>query len=93
MTPKPVAIGLLLCDRTIIDKDTGSPSAIGIFTGLAVDRFPSEPQRFSVLAMLTDARAMVKASWLSSDWTSTGYGKKKCIPPSIRFVFRIDLRW
>jgi hypothetical protein len=56
MTPKPVVIGLLLCDRVIVDKDTNSPSAIGIFTGLAVERFPSEPQRFSVLAVLTDAQ-------------------------------------
>jgi hypothetical protein len=56
MTPKPVAIGLLLCDRVIVDKDTNSPSAIGIFTGLAVDSFPSESQRFSVLAVLTDAQ-------------------------------------
>lgn len=56
MTPKPVAIGLLLCDRVIVDKDTNSPSAIGIFTGLAVEGFPSEPQRFSVLTVLTDAQ-------------------------------------
>src|SRR3954465_14500366 len=56
MTPKPVVIGLLLCDRVIVDKDTSSPSAIGIFTGLAVESFPSEPQRFSVLAVLTDAQ-------------------------------------
>jgi hypothetical protein len=56
MTPKPVVIGLLLCDRVIVDKDTNSPSAIGIFTGLAVERFPFESQRFSVLAVLTDAQ-------------------------------------
>jgi len=56
MTPKPIAIGLLLCDRVIVDKDTNSPSAIGIFTGLAVEHFPSDSQRFSVLAVLTDAQ-------------------------------------
>jgi hypothetical protein len=56
MTPKPIAIGLLLCDRVIVDKDTSSPSAIGIFTGLAVEHFPSDPQRFSVLSVLTDAQ-------------------------------------
>jgi hypothetical protein len=56
MTPKPVVIGLMLCDRVIVDKDTNSPSAIGIFTGLAVDGFPSDPQRFSMLAVLTDAQ-------------------------------------
>jgi hypothetical protein len=56
VTPKPIAIGLLLCDRVIVDKDTNSPSAIGIFTGLAVEYFPSDPQRFSVLAVLTDTQ-------------------------------------
>ncbi len=53
MTAKPIAIGLLLCDRVIVDKDTYSPSAIGIFTGLAVESFPSDSQRFSVLSVLT----------------------------------------
>ena len=56
MTPKPVVIGLLLCDRVIVDKDTNSPSAIGIFTGLAVESFPSESPHFSVLTVLTDAK-------------------------------------
>jgi hypothetical protein len=42
LTPKRIAIGLLLCDRVIVDKDTNSPSAIGIFTGLAVEHFPKE---------------------------------------------------
>jgi hypothetical protein len=56
MTPKPIAIGLLLCDHVIIDKDTNSPSAIGIFTGLAVEDFPSDSQRFSVLSILSDAQ-------------------------------------
>jgi hypothetical protein len=58
MTPKPISIGLLLCDRVIIDKDTNCPSAVGIFTGLAVEQFPSDPQRFSVLALLTDAQGV-----------------------------------
>ncbi len=54
MTPKPIAIGLLLCDRVIVDKDTNSPSAIGILP--AVEQFPSDSQRFSVLSVLTDAQ-------------------------------------
>jgi hypothetical protein len=56
MTPKPIALGLLLCGRVIVDKDTSSPSAIGIFNGLAVVDFPSDSQRFCVLCMLTDAQ-------------------------------------
>jgi hypothetical protein len=58
MTPKPIAIGLLLCDRVIVDKDTNSPSAIGIFTGLAFEHFPSDSQRLSVLSVLTNAQGV-----------------------------------
>src|SRR5947209_2537058 len=56
MTPKPIAIGLLLCDRVIVDKNINSPSAIGIFKGFAVAHSPSDAQRFSVLSVLTDAQ-------------------------------------
>jgi hypothetical protein len=51
----PVAIGLMLCDQVIVDKDTSKPSPLGIFTGLAVDDF-DEPQRFSAFAALTNGR-------------------------------------
>lgn len=36
-----------------MDERTKKPSLIGIFTGLGVDGFPSDPQRFSVCATLT----------------------------------------
>jgi hypothetical protein len=72
MTPTPVAIGLLLCDRIIVDKDTNSPSAIGIFTGLAVEYFPSDPQRISVFAVLTNTqgngRAKLAVHGLDDHW-------------------------
>src|SRR3954452_13477017 len=84
MTPKPIAIGLLLCDRVIVDKDTNSPSAIGIFTGLAVERFPSDPQRFSVLAMLTDAQGDGHGK-LAAYALDVGSGKMKSTPRSTRF--------
>ena len=60
MTPKPVAVSLMLCGQVIVDKDTSNPSAIGIFTGIAVDRFPSDPQRFTAFAVLTDAQGSGK---------------------------------
>lgn len=53
MVPRPVAIGLTLCDQVIVDERTKKPSLIGSFTGIAVDNFPSDPQRFSVCASLT----------------------------------------
>lgn len=55
MFPAPLAIGLWLCDQVIIDRTTNKPSLIGIFTGLRVESFPSDPQRFSVFAALTNA--------------------------------------
>ncbi len=53
MIPRPTAIGMALCDQVIIDDRTKKPSLIGIFTGIAVDDFPSDPQRFSAWAWLT----------------------------------------
>src|SRR5262245_37850614 len=53
MTPKPTAIALTVCDQVIVDERTKKPSLIGVFTGLGVDDFPSDPQRFSVCATLT----------------------------------------
>ncbi len=51
---RPAALGLLLCDQLIIEQRTQKPSAIGIFTGITTDRFPSSPQRLDVFAALTD---------------------------------------
>lgn len=55
MAPRPTALGLAICETIIVDSRTGNPSLIGIFTGRAVDKFPSEPIRFSVPAFLTGA--------------------------------------
>ncbi len=56
MTPDPTALALILCEQVIVDHHSHNPSPISIFTGLAVDRFPSAPQRFSVFAALTDSQ-------------------------------------
>jgi hypothetical protein len=51
---KPKALGLTLCDQVIFEEKTHKPSLIGMFTGIAADRFPSVPRRFDVFAALTD---------------------------------------
>lgn len=56
MTPLPTALGLILCEQVLVDQRTRNPSAINIFTGRAVEQFPSDPQRFSVFAALTDGQ-------------------------------------
>src|SRR5436190_23087523 len=56
MVPDPTALALLLCEQVIVDQYSRNPSPINIFTGLSVERFPSDPQRFSVFAALTDSQ-------------------------------------
>jgi hypothetical protein len=53
MTPRPKALALSLCDQIIVDERTKKVSLIGIFLGMGVEEFPSDPQRFSVAASLT----------------------------------------
>jgi hypothetical protein len=57
MTPPPIAVSLILCEQVIVDRDSGRPAPIGIFSRFYVDRFPSGPQRFSAFASLTNGRA------------------------------------
>jgi hypothetical protein len=54
MTQRPRALGLLLCDQVLFEQGTLKPCAIGIFTGIAVEQFPSGRVRFDVFAALTD---------------------------------------
>ena len=54
MVPRPVALGLTLCDYVIVEEKTKKVSLIGTFTGIRVSDFPSAPQPFSAYAMLTD---------------------------------------
>ncbi len=41
------------------DRDTQKPSLIGCFAGMAVNEFPSGPQRFDLFAALTDGMGAV----------------------------------
>jgi hypothetical protein len=50
----PTVIGLLLCEQVVIEKHTENISLINCFTKRTIGDFPSEPQRFAVVALLTD---------------------------------------
>jgi hypothetical protein len=51
---QPKAISLVLADKVIFEHGTQKPYLLGIFTGLAVEAFPTVPQRFDIFAALTD---------------------------------------
>ena len=54
MIQKPHAISLMLCDRVVFEQGSQKPFLLGIFTGMAVEGFPSGPQTLDVFAALTD---------------------------------------
>jgi hypothetical protein len=59
MTPKPMTVGLFLCDQVIVEVGTQKVSPIGIFTGLATDGFPFLAPPFTAFAAFTDGRGEV----------------------------------
>lgn len=56
--PDPTPLALILCEHVIVDQQSQNPSPINIFTGLAVDQFPSGPQKFSVFVALADSQGI-----------------------------------
>ena len=56
MTPAPTAQGLIICERVIVDRDTGNPSCIGIFSHLDSSEFPLQAPSFHTFSSLTNAQ-------------------------------------
>jgi hypothetical protein len=54
MIQRPNAVGLILCEKVIIEEGTRSMTLVSNFGRLIVDEFPSPPQHFTVYAILTD---------------------------------------
>src|SRR5262249_28897426 len=59
MPRRPSALSLMLCDKVVFEQGTQKPYLLGVFTGVAKTRFPTDPQRFDIFAALTDARGDV----------------------------------
>lgn len=49
MIPKPIALGLFLCEKVIFEEGTRNVTLVSLFTILHVDRFPSQSQKFALL--------------------------------------------
>jgi hypothetical protein len=59
MAQRPSAISLMLCDQVVFEQGTQKPYLLGVFTGIAVDGFPTAPQRFDLFVALTDGLGAV----------------------------------
>src|SRR5437660_805806 len=59
MPRRPSALSLMLCDKVVFEQGTQKPYLLGVFTGVAKAKFPTEPQRFDIFTALTDERGDV----------------------------------
>ncbi len=54
MVPRPIVLGLTLCDYVVVEEKTRKVSLIGTFAAIAASSFPAMAQPFSVFVVLTD---------------------------------------
>lgn len=54
MFPVPVAVGLTVCEKVIVEEGTRNVSLISTFIRLRAREFPARPQPFCVFATLLD---------------------------------------
>jgi hypothetical protein len=76
MSQRPSAISLMICDQVIFERVTHKPYLLGVFTGLAVDGFPTGPQKLDIFAALTDGHGKVTIRLTVLNWSRT----KRFIP-------------
>ncbi|GEM_PF-3421386 len=97
MPQQPKAISLMLCDQVVFEQGTQKPYLLGVFTGIAVDGFPTGSQRFDLFAAFTDGLGSVRMS-LSVVHLETGeevYGQRMTVkfPDPLQIVnVRIRIR-
>jgi hypothetical protein len=53
MNPLPIALGLTLCEKLIVEERTRNTTLVSTFTKLLADQFPSRPEKFVFAAVLT----------------------------------------
>ena len=66
MVPCPVALGLMVCEKIIVEEGTRNVTLVGCFARLRVDQFPTGPQRFAVYAVLRDGHGRATISLVAT---------------------------
>jgi hypothetical protein len=54
MIPKPIALGMTICEKVIVEERTKNVTLVSCFTRLIVESFPSPPQRFTLFGVFKD---------------------------------------
>jgi hypothetical protein len=66
MVRRPNAVGLLLCEKIIIEENTRNVTLVNIVKRVSCKTFPSPPQQLGVFAVLTDGSGSVPLSLVVS---------------------------
>jgi hypothetical protein len=92
----PTVIGLVVCEQLVVEKHTDNVSLINCFTIKKVAAFPSDPQRFAVVAFMTDGRGEVPMELIVKGLTDLEvihrHAMKVSFPSrlhEVRFLFRV----
>src|SRR4051812_33155997 len=67
MIPSPIALGLTICERVIVEQGTRSLSLIGTFDELSGTSFPLVPPPFYAYAVLTGGQGDAELELIISD--------------------------
>jgi hypothetical protein len=85
MVQRPNVVGLLVCEKTIVEENTRNITTVNHFTRLRVDSFPSPPQRFTVYSVLTDGLGEVG---LVLRVVRLGYARGRLLPVLVHGISR-----
>lgn len=96
MAETPMARAMVACEQIIIDSRTKNVTAVHCFLGMGVARFPSDPQKFSIYATLTNGLGpctmKVEVALLEGDSVIYSRSVPLDFPnplTDIRFTFRV----
>jgi hypothetical protein len=72
MNELPVVRGLMVCERVIVDSQTGRRTFVNRFTSHPVERFPSPPVSFAALVVLANGFGDIPISLVIGHLESDG---------------------
>ena len=50
MNPPPIALGLVVCEKAVVEEGSKNATLVNTYLRLRVDSFPSRPQQVAVYA-------------------------------------------
>lgn len=97
MVPPPIALGLMLCEKILVEEGTKNVTLVNTFTTIRVESFPSPPQHFAVYVALTSGQGQatmeLTATRLDTDEEVYSYQNTVLFPDrlaEVRVLVRVN---